>query len=51
MGLEIMVSGTMIFTFPKETVSMDFAAELELVEVGDEIKAHTFTVFVVYSQV
>lgn len=46
-GLKIMLSGQMKFEFPKETVVMDFAAELGLIEEGDELKAAVFTVFVV----
>jgi len=45
-GLEIMLSGTMTFYFPKNPVTMDFAAELALVDQNG-LKAKLFTVFVV----
>ena len=45
--LEIMLAGTMKFYFPKDPVTIDFAAELTLVDQNG-LKAKLFTVFVVH---
>jgi hypothetical protein len=45
-GLEIMISGEMIFYLDKETVTLEFAAQLDLVD-HNGLKAKSFTTYVV----
>ena len=46
-GLELMVSGTMTFYFKTERVTVDYAAQIDLIDDGG-LKAKSFITYVVH---